>query len=97
MNVTLLAPAEEELEDAFDHYERERKGLGLELLYEFRRGVDQILQHPHAWQPLDPVYRRCRVHRFPFGIVYRLSPDADQVVIAAFMHLSRTPRSWPHE
>lgn len=61
---------------------------------EFRRALELMIKHPQAWQPLDETYRRCRLHRFPYGIVYRLDPVAHQIVIVALMHLSERPGAW---
>ena len=63
MTTIMLDEADRDLERAFDHYEQQRAGLGIELIDEFRRSVDQMLAHPRAWQPLDETYRRCRLHR----------------------------------
>ena len=58
---------------------------------EFRRALDRMIKHPHAWQPLDETYRRCRLHRFPYGIVYRIDAAADEILIVAIMHLNDRP------
>ena len=94
MNVTLRGGSEADLKEAFDHYESARPGLGDEFLFEFRRAVDRILQFPNAWQSLDAEFRRCRLHRFPYGVIYRIDAMADLVVVVAVHHLSRRPGSW---
>jgi toxin ParE2 len=94
MNAVILSEAEDELEAAFDYYEQRRQGLGKELVTEFRRSLELVLQFPKAWQPLDRKYRRCRLHRFPYGIVYRIEAKTDRIVIVAVMHLSRKPGAW---
>ena len=90
----MLDEADDDLERAFDHYQQQRAGLGVELVEEFRRTLDLMLAHPRAWQPLDGTYRRCRFHRFPYGVVYRIDAVADQIVIVAVMHLSDRPDAW---
>jgi plasmid stabilization system protein ParE len=94
VTAVILEEAEADLERAFDHYQERRVGLGVDLVEEFRRALDLIIRHPNAWQPLDETYRRCRLHRFPFGIVYRIDPTANQIVIVAVMHLSERPVTW---
>ena len=94
MRATILAEGERDLERAFDYYEGRCRGLGHEMVEEFRRGVDRILEFPTAWQRLDDVYRRYRLRRFPYGIVYRVDTIADQVVIVCLMHLSQRPDWW---
>ena len=90
MTTVLFEPAETDLEQAFDHYQGIRAGLGAAFIQEFRR-ADRILAHPRAWQALDSTYRRCRLHRFPYGIIYRIDDQAQEIVIVAVMHLSRNP------
>jgi len=42
---------------------------------------------------LDGEIRRCRLRRFPYGIIYTLLED-DVVLIISVMHLHRHPLSW---
>ena len=94
MIAVILDEGEDDLGRAFDYYEQRRIGLGVEMVEEFRRSLDLVVRHPQAWQPLDEKYRRCRLHRFPYGIVYRVDEAAGQVVIVAVMHLSEHPGAW---
>lgn len=94
MTARMGAAAEADLDAAFAHYDSIRPGLGEELLVEFRRAVDRVLQHPAAWQPLDDVYRRYRLHRFPYGIIYRVDELAAAIMIVAVQHLHRRPDTW---
>lgn len=94
MTAIILNEAEAELDAAFEYHNEQRAGLGHELIDEFRRGVEKVLQHPAAWHPLGATYRRYRLHRFPYGIVYRIDSAADRVVVVAVMHLSQEPGKW---
>jgi len=58
------------------------------------RAIERMLEHPNAWQPLDETYRRCRLHRFPYGVVYRYDAATEDIVIVAVMHLSPKPGWW---
>jgi plasmid stabilization system protein ParE len=92
MIVRLHLRAERDLEEAFDHYEHARRGLGHEFLTEFRRGVEKILLNPNAWQLLEEDCRRYRLKRFPYGVVYDV--QGDEIFVLAVMHLSRKPGYW---
>jgi plasmid stabilization system protein ParE len=94
VNVTVRRAAEADLEDTFDYYEAAGDGLGRRFIEEFRRSVDRISMYPHGWQPLDPTFRRYRMHRFPYGIIYRVDEEAKDIAIVAVHHLSRAPDSW---
>jgi hypothetical protein len=48
MTAAMLKEAEDDLESAFDYYEQLRRGLGIEMVDEFRRAVEQILKSPLA-------------------------------------------------
>jgi len=94
MIAQILDEAEDDLENAFKYYESHRSGLGGDLVEEFRQGLRRILEFPRAWQRLDRTYRRYRLHRFPYGIVYRIDAKDSRIMIVAFMHLSRKPGFW---
>lgn len=94
MRVAVRAAAESDLEAAFDFYETERRGLGTEFLLEFRRAVDRMVNHPRAWQALGEGYRRCRLHRFPYGVIYKLDGAAGEIIVVAVHHLHRRPGAW---
>jgi plasmid stabilization system protein ParE len=92
MEVRILAPAEAELLDAVAYYNSESEGLGYEFAGEARRTIARIIEHPNAWTPISKHTRRCRLNRFPYGILYQLRPDT--ILIVAVMHLRRDPESW---
>jgi toxin ParE1/3/4 len=81
MTAIMLASAERDLEQAFDYYDAAKQGLGDDFLIEFRSAVDRILTHPAAWQRMNETYRRCTLHRFPYGIMYRVDEAAQQIII----------------
>ena len=94
MMVAVDSSVDVDLAEAFDHYEAEQTGLGVEFLYEFRRAIDLIISHPGAWQLLELPYRRCRFHRFPYGILYRVDESKQRIIVVAVMHLARRSEAW---
>jgi len=80
MEVRILAPAEAELFDAVAYYNGESEGLGYEFAAEARRTIARIIEHPNAWAPISKHTRRCRLNRFPYGILYQLRPDTILIV-----------------
>jgi len=81
-----------ELKEATFHYERNEPGLGTSFLAKIDATVDRILRFPRAWHPVSARTRRCRTHRFPFGILYQIRPD--EILITAVMDLRRDPGRW---
>ena len=92
MTYRFLSPAQRDLAEAVQYYERAAPGLGLELLDEIERTVERILQHPEAWTRVAEHHRRCRTRRFPYGLIYTVEQGV--VIIAAVMNLRRHPDSW---
>jgi len=92
MTYRFLSPAHQELGQALEYYERAVPGLGLEFLDEVERTVRRILLQPEAWTRLSETHRRCRMRRFPYGVIY--SVDGDVVLVVAVFHLNRHPDSW---
>jgi hypothetical protein len=83
-----------ELSEATRHYEDKENGLGGILLDEVDATVARILANPNAWHPLSPRVRRCRTHRFPFGLLDQIR--SNEILIVAVMDLRRDPKSWKY-
>jgi plasmid stabilization system protein ParE len=92
MKFRLLPPAAGELRSAAHYYEKQIPGLGHDFLAEIRATIQRIVKWPDAWHSLDAEIRRCRTHRFPYGVIYTL--ENREVIIIAVMHLHRHPDSW---
>lgn len=86
--------AERELREAFDWYEAEREGLGLELIVEFDRIAARLVARPletPLWRE-DRPYRKKVLRRFPYAVFFHL--EGDVVVVDAFAHVRRRPGFW---
>jgi ParE toxin of type II toxin-antitoxin system, parDE len=87
-----VSTAELELKEAMEFYESARAGLGVEFLAEVEAATKLIENFPQAWMPLSPRTRRCRTHRFPFGLFYQVRSEV--ILIVSVMDLRRDPKSW---
>jgi plasmid stabilization system protein ParE len=92
VNVRFLTPAQRELDDAVEWYDRQAAGLGRELLDELDRAVRRAVAFPMAYPEIELGIRRCRLARFPYGLIYGV--DGDTLVVVAVAHLHRRPRYW---
>jgi toxin ParE1/3/4 len=84
--------AESELLDAVEFYENQQPGLGRRFSREVRATIQQICNHPLAWEKMDANTHRCLTNRFPYGVLYRIKED--QIRVIAIMHLRRKPDCW---
>ena len=92
MNVRFLTPAQRELDDAVGWYDEQVTGLGLEFLDELDRAVRRVVAFPLSYPEIEPGIRRCRLARFPYGLIYGV--DGETVIVVAVAHLHRRPRYW---
>jgi toxin ParE2 len=92
MNVRLLAPAQTELDEAIIWYSEQAPGLGDGFLVEVLRSIQLIQRFPEGWHSLTPTIRRCRLRRFPYGVVYTV--EAGEILILAIAHQHRKPGYW---
>lgn len=66
------APAEADLADAMAWYARIRPVLAADFLLCVEEALDRIADNPHAFPAVLPAVRRAVIHRFPYGIAYRI-------------------------
>ena len=92
MTVVFLRPAQRELDDAVVWYNRQAAGLGRELLDELDRAIRRAVAFPLSYPEIEPGIRRCRLARFPYGVIYGI--DDETLVVVAVAHLHRRPRYW---
>jgi len=92
MNIRFLDVASQELDDARDFYNLEKEGLGDDFWQEVKHALNSITVFPEAWHPLSLRTRRCRLRRFPYGVIYQIRKD--ELLIIAVAHLHRKPDYW---
>ncbi len=78
--------------EAARYYEARRLGLGKSFLDQVEIAEKQILEAPERFSPIGGRFRRFRLRRFPYGIVYAVEEDG--IFVAAVMHLRRRPGYW---
>jgi plasmid stabilization system protein ParE len=92
LKVVLDQAAAAELRDAALFYEDSREGLGQEFLNSVEAAFASIVRHPALWRRLRGRFRRCLVHRFPYGVIYTV--EGSTIYVAAVMHVKRKPGYW---
>jgi plasmid stabilization system protein ParE len=84
--------AAEDIRRAYIWYERERAGLGEELLVEVRAAIGAVRAAPESHPVLHRETRRALVRRFPYGLFYRVVNEV--IVFVACTHTRREPERW---
>ena len=92
MTVRFLEIAEIELDQAIHWYGTQAPGLGDAFLIEVLSAADRITRFPGAWHSLGESVRRCRLSRFPYGLIYTV--DNGDILVLAVAHMHRRPDYW---
>ena len=92
LELRLRPEAELDLSDAARWYEEQKPGLGHQFLDEILAIFSKLAEAPLMYPILHRNTRRALIHRFPFGVYYRVETNA--IVVVAVMHGSRNPRRW---
>jgi plasmid stabilization system protein ParE len=89
-NVFLQPGAENDIEEAYIWYERQRLGLGDELLDELVEYYEKLKQNPLVFKWTAKGYRQASLNRFPYVLVFKVM--GTDVHIFAVFHTSRNPK-----
>lgn len=92
MTIRFLKIAEIELDQAIQWYRAQAPGLDNAFLIEVLSAADSIERFPLAWHPLTEGVRRCRLNRFPYGLIFPI--DNGDILVLAAAHLHRRPDYW---
>jgi toxin ParE1/3/4 len=93
MNAYQFHPeALEEADDAASFYHMQQPGLGKRFLEALEDAITRIRRNPLLYRKVDGEIRKCRLIRFPYGVIYRLKGDCIDII--AVMHLRRQPDYW---
>ena len=85
--------AEVEVQQAFDWYEEQSEGLGLEFLRAIEACLAGVTRNPFAYTVVKvPNVRRAVVRRFPYALFYLVADEA--IVVIAVFNVKRRPIDW---
>ena len=74
-----------EIIEAYDWYEAQRTGLGIEFLFELDKFYETIFRNPDTYSYYEKPVRQGTLNRFPFTVVYELFQETI-VVYSVFMY-----------
>ena len=92
MDVVLTDEANQDLREANDHYLGIRDRHGRSFDQAFEDAAREILRMPTRGNLFGEDFRRYRLSRFPYAILYATEPE--KIVILAIMHVRRHPKKW---
>lgn len=73
-----------EIIEAYDWYELQKEGLGLDFLNELETFYKSLLRNPYIYSYLENSVREGKINRFPYTVAYEVV-EATIVVYSVFM------------
>lgn len=92
MTIRWQPAAVEEVDAIAAFYQEKQEGLEQRFLEVLEDALRRIGRRPHMYQTIEKDIRRCRLPRFPYGIIFRM--QTEHIEIIAVMHLHRQPGYW---
>ena len=77
---------------ALPHAGTSCRGPGREFVAEVDAALSRVADNPLQYQVQHREARRAIVHRFPYGVFYRV--EASTIVVFCVSHLHSDPTSW---
>jgi hypothetical protein len=71
--LTVEPEAESEIAEAANWYDRRVPGVGEEFVLAVDAALAAVQRNPFQYQAVWGQYRRARVQRFPYGLIYVVS------------------------
>lgn len=93
MNILYTNRAKFEIEVAFDWYENQKEGLGIEFINKIEQSLETIKEFPESSQIIYKTFRRLIIKRFPFSVFYTI--EAEGIIIHAVFDNRRDPKKLP--
>lgn len=92
MNYTLVVQSEAviDIQEAFDWYEERQVGLGYEFIEELEEGFEKLCKHPQHYTAINQTYRRLRINRFPYLIIYEI--EDTRLIVNTVRNTSQKPK-----
>jgi plasmid stabilization system protein ParE len=81
-----------DMDDAYDWYELQKPGLGLEFQQAIITSLNKIQQNPFLYQVIHGETRHVLIKRFPYVLLYFVTDTT--IVVTACFHNKRDPNIW---
>lgn len=76
-----------DIRHAFEWYEKQKEGLGHFFLDELEECYQKICSYPLYYTAVNEYFRRIKVNRVPYLIIYEI--EDDMVIVNTVLHTSR--------
>ncbi len=90
--IILNPSAEQDIDEIFKWYEKQREGLGFEFLISLDNSFEGLAGNPYTCFNVSKTIRRVAITRFPYNVYYSI--EVDIIAIHVIMHQHQNPEEW---
>ena len=84
--------AQNDVLDAADWYEEQKKGLGKAFILSVEKRISLIIKNPFAFVRIYFQIRKANTQKFPYSLFCRVQEN--EIIIFAVIHNSRDANKW---
>jgi len=92
LELSLLAGARDDLDEAYNWYESREIGLGDRFLNYVQDELLLIRQHPEIFPICTAEFRKALISKFPFEIIYK--SDGKKIIVHSVFNCAQHPQKW---
>ena len=92
MKIVLTSAVERDLTGVLDWYDIHAPGVGPRFLDAIEAFLERIAANPRQFPVVRGDVRRADLHRFPYGLFYRIR--GERIEVFACLHARRDPAQW---
>lgn len=82
--IELRPLAAQEIIEAYDWYEIQREGLGMEFLGELEKFHENLLRNPRIYSYFKEPVRQGKIARFPYNVIFEVF-ESTIIIYSVFM------------
>jgi hypothetical protein len=90
----LITEAKADVREAYQWYEEQAFGLGMDFLRCVEAVLTSIQRTPQLYPIVYETYRRALVRRFPFAVFFEHDVSENQCTVYSIFHCSQSPEKW---
>lgn len=90
----LIQEAKTDAREAYQWYEEQAYGLGVDFLRCVEAVLDSVQRTPQLYPVVYETYRRALVRRFPFAVFFEYDVLEKQCIVYSIFHCSQSPEKW---
>lgn len=93
-DLKLLPEAKNDIKQAYQWYEEQSLGLGMDFIRCLEAVLFLIQRTPNIYPTIHESYHRAIMRRFPYAVFFEVDTENNSCVVYSVFHCSQDPNKW---